>query len=46
MLSYPRPAVPGDLPSIEIIVQEAYSPYIDRIGRKPGPMMDDYESLI
>lgn len=37
-----RPASPQDLPSIESIVSRAYTPYIERIGRKPGPMLDDY----
>jgi GNAT superfamily N-acetyltransferase len=42
----PRLATPADLPAIEAIVQAAYSPYINRIGRKPGPMLDDYAALI
>lgn len=41
-----RSAVPGDLAAIETIVQCAYSHYVERIGRKPGPMLDDYLSLI
>jgi GNAT superfamily N-acetyltransferase len=35
-----------DLPSVEDIAFRAYSPYVDRIGRMPGPMTDDYEALI
>lgn len=42
----PRPAVPADRHAIEEIVRHAYSPYIARIGRPPGPMLDDYEALI
>lgn len=42
----PRPAIPADRPAIEEIVRDAYSPYIDRVGRQPGPMLDDYEALI
>ncbi|PCE26251.1 GNAT family N-acetyltransferase [Paraburkholderia acidicola] len=42
----PRRAVPADRQAIEEIVRHAYSPYISRIGRPPGPMSDDYEVLI
>jgi len=46
MYSEPRPATPADRPVIEEIVRQAYSPYIARIGRPPGPMLDDYEASI
>jgi ribosomal protein S18 acetylase RimI-like enzyme len=42
----PRRAVLADRQAIEEIVRQAYSPYISRIGRQPGPMSDDYEILI
>lgn len=35
-----------DRPAVEAIVASAYAPYVPRIGRKPGPMLDDYASLI
>lgn len=41
-----RPATPDDLREIEAVVHAAYSPYIARIGKEPGPMQDDYASLI
>ncbi len=41
-----RKAVGADRPVIEAIVAAAYSPYVARIGRKPGPMLDDYGALI
>ncbi len=41
-----RRAVGADRPAVEAIVAAAYSPYIPRIGRKPGPMLDDYGALI
>ena len=41
-----RRAVSADRPAVEAIVEAAYSPYIPRIGRKPGPMLDDYGALI
>lgn len=41
-----RPATSGDLDSVRRIVREAYPPYVARIGREPGPMLDDYGALI
>jgi ribosomal protein S18 acetylase RimI-like enzyme len=41
-----RLAEPVDRPAVEAIVRRAYEPYIARIGRKPGPLLDDYEALI
>ncbi|ANT60497.1 GNAT family acetyltransferase [Salipiger sp. CCB-MM3] len=41
-----RRAHPADLAAIEAIVETAYSPYIPRMGQKPGPMLDDYAALI
>jgi ribosomal protein S18 acetylase RimI-like enzyme len=35
-----------DLPAIEAVVQRAYSVYIDRIGRRPAPMDDDYHEKV
>ncbi|KAK7422770.1 hypothetical protein QQZ08_009395 [Neonectria magnoliae] len=39
-------AKPGDLPAIKIIVDEAYSKYIERIGKPPAPMTTDYNELL
>jgi ribosomal protein S18 acetylase RimI-like enzyme len=36
----------GDRAAVEAVVQAAYAPYIPRIGRKPGPMLEDYAALI
>ena len=41
-----RPARDGDLPAVLRIVHDAYAPYIPRIGRRPGPMDDDYAARI
>ena len=41
-----RPAQPGDRAAVEAIVRAAYSVYIERIGKPPGPMLDDYTRLI
>jgi len=37
-----RPASESDVPLIEQVVGEAYTHYIPRIGKPPGPMTDDY----
>lgn len=41
-----RPARPADVNGITACVEAAYSPYIERIGRKPGPMLEDYAKVI
>jgi GNAT superfamily N-acetyltransferase len=41
-----RPAEPADLPAIERIVHDAYEPYVERIGRRPAPMDDDYADKV
>lgn len=41
-----RIAETADCPAVERIVRAAYSHYVSRIGREPGPMLDDYAALI
>lgn len=41
-----RLATHHDLQAVEAVVQAAYAHYVTRIGRKPGPMLDDYSALI
>ena len=41
-----RPADAADLPAVERIVRDAYTKYIERIGKPPGPMLDDYRAQI
>jgi ribosomal protein S18 acetylase RimI-like enzyme len=41
-----RAATSGDLPAIQQIVEDAYRHYIPRIGKPPGPMLDDYAARI
>ena len=41
-----RPADAADLPTVERIVRDAYGMYIARIGKPPGPMLDDYAALV
>jgi GNAT superfamily N-acetyltransferase len=41
-----RLAVAGDRSRIEQIVHDSYRKYIPRIGKPPGPMLDDYARRI
>ena len=41
-----RPAIAADTPAIAEIVNEAYRHYIARIGKPPGPMLDDYAARV
>lgn len=41
-----RFARPEDAATIAAIVRDAYTPYIARIGREPGPMLADYDALV
>src|ERR1700736_5165052 len=41
-----RAATAADVPAIANIVDQAYRHYIARIGRPPGPMLDDYPARV
>lgn len=41
-----RQAVPTDVDSVQRCVIDAYEEYVERIGRPPAPMLDDYRRLI
>ena len=41
-----RKARADDIDTVRAIVDQAYSPYIERIGRRPAPMDDDYDARI
>jgi ribosomal protein S18 acetylase RimI-like enzyme len=41
-----RPATAADTPAIAEIVDQAYRHYIARIGKPPGPMLDDYVARV
>ena len=41
-----RRARPADRAAVERIVGDAYGIYVERIGKPPGPMLDDYAALI
>jgi len=41
-----RPAQPGDAEAAAACVKAAYSPYVERNGKLPGPMRDDYAKVI
>jgi GNAT superfamily N-acetyltransferase len=41
-----RPARPGEAPLLAAIVEGAYAQWVSVIGRRPGPMDDDYAARI
>ena len=41
-----RLATAGDVAAVTDCVCQAFIHYIPRIGRQPGPMLDDYQALI
>lgn len=41
-----RAATGADLTAVVRLVEDAYRPYIPRIGKSPGPMLDDYSARI
>lgn len=41
-----RLATHEDVPAIARVVADAYTPYIARIGKVPGPMRDDYAARV
>ena len=41
-----RPAEPEEAAAVGDLVRMAYSKYIERIGREPAPMLEDYAALI
>ena len=41
-----RPATAADAAGIAECVRAAYSHYIERIGKPPGPMLDDYDQVV
>ena len=41
-----RPATPADADAVAALVDAAYGHYVERIGRLPGPMTEDYAQVI
>ena len=41
-----RAATTADVPAIADIVEQAYRHYVDRMGKPPGPMLDDYAARV
>jgi galactokinase len=41
-----RPAQGHEAPVAAALVERAYGHYVERIGRRPGPMDDDYDALV
>lgn len=46
ILTDPTLATAADVPAIERLVTAAYTKYIARIGKPPGPMLDDYHARV
>ena len=42
----PRPAAAADAAAVARCVEAAYSPYVERIGERPGPMLDHYPQVV
>ncbi len=41
-----RPARPEDTEAVRQLVEDAYGRYLARMGKPPGPMLDDYDRRI
>ena len=41
-----RPATAADVPRLTELVQAAYGHYVERLGRPPRPMTDDYADAV
>ena len=41
-----RPAGPKDAVAVGDLVRASYSKYVERIGKEPAPMLEDYAALI
>jgi glutathione S-transferase len=41
-----RPAVPAEATAVRGVVHAAYAHYVARMGKQPGPMLDDYPRRI
>jgi ribosomal protein S18 acetylase RimI-like enzyme len=41
-----RPATPGDARGVAACVDAAYRHYVVRMGKPPGPMLEDYDEVL
>ena len=41
-----RPAEPEEAAAVGDLVRASYSKYVERIGREPAPMLEDYAALV
>ncbi len=41
-----RPAEPEEAAAVGDLVRASYSKYVERIGREPAPMLEDYAALM
>ena len=41
-----RRARPDEAPLLRALVERAYAPWVPVVGRRPGPMDDDYDARV
>jgi len=41
-----RPARPADAAAVAAVVEAAYGHYVERMGRRPAPMDEDYDEVV
>ena len=41
-----RPATADDAPRLRELVRAAYAKYVERMGREPRPMTQDYDAVV
>ena len=41
-----RPATPADARAVAACVAAAYQIYVERLGKPPGPMLEDYDDVL
>ena len=42
----PRPATPADARDVAACVDAAYKHYVARMGKRPGPMLENYDDVL
>ncbi|WP_349368074.1 GNAT family N-acetyltransferase [Salinarimonas sp.] len=45
-MSAPRPAGPDEAPAVAALVDAAFAAYLPRLGRPPGPMLQDWAANV
>lgn len=45
-MSAPRPARPDEAPAVAALVDAAFAPFLPRLGRPPGPMLQNWAANV